>query len=80
RAEGRKVASLHLRHLNPLPRGLGDLLAAFDRVLLPELNSGQQQWMLKARFLADVEGLHKVQGQPFLVHEIRDRVLDMLGD
>ncbi len=80
RNEGYRVASLHLRHLNPLPRGLGALLGAFERVLVPELNTGQLQWLLKAKFLVDVEGLHKVQGQPFRVHEIRDRIVDMLGD
>ena len=79
RAAGRRVASLHLRHLNPLPRGLGELLAAFPRVLVPELNTGQLLWMLSARFHLDAVGFHKVQGAPFRVGELRDRFAELLG-
>ncbi len=80
RAEGRRVASLHLRHLNPLPHGVGELLRAFPRVLVPELNMGQLQWLLQAKFCVPLEGFHKVQGQPFRVAEIRARILEMLGE
>jgi 2-oxoglutarate ferredoxin oxidoreductase subunit alpha len=79
RALGRRVASLHLRHLNPLPRGLGELLAAFPRVLVPELNTGQLLWLLSARFHVDAVGFHKVQGAPFRVGELRARIAEMLG-
>jgi 2-oxoglutarate ferredoxin oxidoreductase subunit alpha len=79
RALGRRVASLHLRHLNPLPRGLGELLAAFPRVLVPELNTGQLLWLLSARFHLDAVGFHKVQGAPFRVGELRARIAEMLG-
>jgi len=79
RAAGRRVASLHLRHLNPLPRGLGELLAAFPHVLVPELNTGQLLWMLSARFHLDAVGFHKVQGAPFRVGELRDRFAELLG-
>ncbi len=80
RAQGKKVASLHLRYLNPLPRGLGDLLARFPRVLCPELNMGQLQLILQGRYRVEVLGFHKVQGQPFRVAEIKDRILEVLGD
>jgi len=80
REQGRKVASLHLRHLNPLPRGFEELLRSFPRVLVPELNCGQLQRLLAARFLVPIEGLHKVQGQPFRVEEIRQRIESMLGE
>jgi 2-oxoglutarate ferredoxin oxidoreductase subunit alpha len=79
RAAGRRVASLHLRHLNPLPRGLGELLAAFPRVLVPELNTGQLLWLLSARFHLDAVGFHKVQGAPFRVGELRVRIAELLG-
>ncbi|MFN7966547.1 MAG: 2-oxoacid:acceptor oxidoreductase subunit alpha [Acidobacteriota bacterium] len=79
RGMGRKVASLHLRYLNPLPRGLDTLLEQFDRILIPEMNLGQLQFLLQGKFKIDVEGYHKVQGQPFRVSEIRSRIQDMLG-
>lgn len=79
RARSRKVASLHLRHLQPLPRGLGELLAAFPRLLVPELNTGQLRWLLSARFQRDAIGMSKVQGTPFRVVELRGRIAEMLG-
>jgi 2-oxoglutarate ferredoxin oxidoreductase subunit alpha len=78
RAAGRDVSSLHLRHLNPLPSDLGDVLRRFERVLVPELNTGQLYRLLRAEYLLPVELLSKVQGQPFRVAEIRaaiERVL-----
>lgn len=79
RQEGRKVACLQLRYLNPLPRGLGEILDAFaGRILLPELNRGQLQARLQARFLLPIEGFHKVQGRPFRVGEIRRRILESM--
>jgi 2-oxoglutarate ferredoxin oxidoreductase subunit alpha len=70
RTEGHKVASAHLRHLNPLPANTGDVLRAYDRVLVPEMNSGQLAQILRARYLVDVESLTKVQGQPLFSGEI----------
>jgi 2-oxoglutarate ferredoxin oxidoreductase subunit alpha len=80
RSRGTKVASLHLRYLHPLPRGLRELLARFPRVLCPELNMGQLQLLLQGRYRVEVQGFHKVQGQPFRVAEIKDRILELLGD
>jgi 2-oxoglutarate ferredoxin oxidoreductase subunit alpha len=79
RAAGREVAHLHLRQLNPLPRDLGAVLARFERVLVPELNSGQLVRLLRDRFLVPAQGYSKVQGQPFHVSELRaaiDRALE----
>lgn len=70
RAEGRRVATAHLRHLNPLPPGVGDVLRSFDHVVVPEMNSGQLAQMLRSRFLVDVESFTKVQGQPIWASEI----------
>jgi 2-oxoglutarate ferredoxin oxidoreductase subunit alpha len=79
RAAGRDVAHLHLRQLNPLPRDLGDVLARFERVLVPELNTGQLVRILRDRYLVPAQGYSKVQGQPFHVSELRaaiDRALE----
>jgi len=79
RAAGREVAHLHLRQLNPLPRDLGDVLARFERVVVPELNTGQLVRILRDRYLVPAQGYSKVQGQPFHVSELRaviDRALE----
>ncbi|HMV68459.1 MAG TPA: 2-oxoacid:acceptor oxidoreductase subunit alpha, partial [Myxococcota bacterium] len=78
RAEGRRVAHLHLRHLNPLPGDLGDVLARYDRVLVPELNLGQLVRILRAEYLVDAVAISKIQGQPFKTTELRERVLSHL--
>ncbi|HEY1593167.1 MAG TPA: 2-oxoacid:acceptor oxidoreductase subunit alpha [Solirubrobacteraceae bacterium] len=70
RLNGLKVASAQLRHLNPLPTNTGDVLRAYDRVLIPEMNTGQLAQVLRARFLLDIESLTKVQGVPLFTGEI----------
>jgi 2-oxoglutarate ferredoxin oxidoreductase subunit alpha len=70
RLAGHKVASAHLRHLNPLPANTEAVLRSFDRVLVPELNTGQLAQVLRGKFLVDVESLCKVQGQPLFSGEI----------
>jgi 2-oxoglutarate ferredoxin oxidoreductase subunit alpha len=70
RAAGKAVSHIHLTWLNPFPRGLGDLLARFDKVLVPEMNTGQLVRMLRAEFLVPARGLNKVSGQPFKVAEV----------
>jgi 2-oxoglutarate/2-oxoacid ferredoxin oxidoreductase subunit alpha len=76
RLEGHKVACAQLRHLNPLPANTGDVLRSFDRVLVPELNSGQLAQILRARFLVDVESFTKVQGLPLYAAEIEQEIAD----
>jgi 2-oxoglutarate ferredoxin oxidoreductase subunit alpha len=78
RADGLDVSSIHLRHLNPFPSNLGDVLGRFRRVLVPELNLGQLSRLLRAEFLTPAESLTKVQGQPFQVAEIHARIASML--
>jgi len=75
-AEGRSVARVHLRHLNPLPPDLGGILKRYKRVLVPEMNLGQLSRLLRERYLIDVIQLSKVQGKPFKVSEIYDRIID----
>jgi 2-oxoglutarate ferredoxin oxidoreductase subunit alpha len=77
--EGASVASAHLRYLNPLPRNLGAVLDRFDKILVPEMNSGQLRLLLRARFLKDIAGQNKIQGQPFKTSEISERVRSMLS-
>ncbi len=80
RAAGAAVAHLHLRYLNPLPSDLGDVLGRFDRVLVPELNTGQLSRVLRARYLVDAQSLSKVYGQPFRVSELRAAIARLLED
>ena len=72
--DGLDVSQAHLRHLNPFPSNLGEVLRQFDRVLCPELNEGQLAMLLRSEFLVDVESFSKIAGQPFKVQEIRDRI------
>ena len=76
RLAGHKVASAHLRHLNPLPSNVGDVLRSFDRVLVPEMNTGQLAQVLRAKFLVDVESFCKVQGQPIFAGEIEQQIAE----
>lgn len=78
-AKGRRIGHLHLRHLNPFPRNLGEVLARYKKVLVPEMNLGQLLWMLRAKYLVDAEGFNKVQGKPFKVSEIEAKIEDVLG-
>jgi 2-oxoglutarate ferredoxin oxidoreductase subunit alpha len=79
REKGRKIGHLHLRHLNPLPGNLGDVLKRYKKVLVPELNMGQLLWMLRAKFLVDAVGLNKIQGRPFKQNELEQKIEEMLG-
>ncbi len=79
RARGKRVSAAHLRYLNPLPHDLGEIMAGFRTVLVPELNLGQLRTILRARYLVDAVGLNKVKGKPFMVREIVDKVDELLG-
>lgn len=79
RALGSKVAQAHLRHLNPLPANLGDVLARYRTVVVPEMNLGQLATVLRARYLVDVKSYTKVAGVPFRAEELQDLFLDYLN-
>jgi 2-oxoglutarate/2-oxoacid ferredoxin oxidoreductase subunit alpha len=79
REKGRKIGHLHLRHLNPFPSNLGDVLKRYKKVLVPELNMGQLLWMLRAKYLVDAVGLNKIQGRPFKQNELEQKIEEMLG-
>ena len=76
--EGHSVASAHLRYLNPFPRNLGNVLGRYRQVLVPELNLGQLSLLLQAKFPIRVVPLNKVQGQPFKIREIVDKIRSIL--
>jgi 2-oxoglutarate/2-oxoacid ferredoxin oxidoreductase subunit alpha len=79
RAKGRKIGHLHLRHLNPLPGNVGEVLRRYKKVLVPELNMGQLLWMLRAKYLVDAIGLNKIQGRPFKQNELEQKIEEVLG-
>jgi 2-oxoglutarate/2-oxoacid ferredoxin oxidoreductase subunit alpha len=71
---GHDVGQIHLRHLNPLPKNLAELLGHFDTILVPELNTGQLATVLRDRLGVRVEQLNKVTGQPFTVTEVEHAI------
>jgi len=75
---GKSVSHVHLRFLNPLPADLGDVIRRFKRVLVPEMNLGQLVKVLRAEYLVDAVGLNKIQGLPFKVSELTNRINRML--
>ncbi|HEY0079140.1 MAG TPA: 2-oxoacid:acceptor oxidoreductase subunit alpha [Pyrinomonadaceae bacterium] len=76
--EGKSVSSAHLRHLNPFPRNLGDVLRSFERVTIPEMNLGQLATMIRAKYLVDAIPYSKVKGRPFQIREIVSKVEEYL--
>jgi 2-oxoglutarate ferredoxin oxidoreductase subunit alpha len=79
RGLSRRIGHVQLRHLNPLPRNLGGVLARYRRVLVPELNMGQLSWVLRAKYLTDASGYSKVQGKPFKQAELEARIDEILA-
>ncbi|MBA4163581.1 MAG: 2-oxoglutarate ferredoxin oxidoreductase subunit alpha [Erythrobacter sp.] len=79
RAKGMDVSHIHVRHIWPLPANLGDLLRGFDRVLVPEMNTGQFKTVLRDQYLVDAQPLNKVSGQPFTIAELEAAIEGALG-
>lgn len=81
RAAGMDVAQAHVRHLNPMPANLGDVLRAYRRVIVPEMNLGQLAMLLRAKYLVDVHSYTKVAGLPFQAEELAGVLTDAVkGD
>ncbi|MFH1747421.1 MAG: 2-oxoacid:acceptor oxidoreductase subunit alpha [Planctomycetota bacterium] len=76
---GRGVGHMHLRWMNPMPANIGEILPRFKRIVVCELNMGQLQMLLRAKYLVNAEGLHKVCGKPFMISEILDQIEEILG-
>jgi 2-oxoglutarate ferredoxin oxidoreductase subunit alpha len=70
RARGLDISHVHIRYIAPFPKNLGQLLKSYDKVLVPEMNSGQLKTLLRDQFLVDARPLNKVSGQPFTIAEI----------
>jgi 2-oxoglutarate ferredoxin oxidoreductase subunit alpha len=79
REAGLPIAIAHLRHLNPLPLNTGEVVRAYPKVLVPEMNTGQLSRILRSEFLVDVRGYNKVEGMPILADDIEPVILEMLG-
>jgi 2-oxoglutarate ferredoxin oxidoreductase subunit alpha len=78
RSQGKSVSQVHLRHLNPFPRNLGDILKKFDKVLIPENNLGQLSLLIRGQFLVDAKGYNTVTGRPFSIAEVEGAILEMV--
>ncbi|MFC4943813.1 2-oxoacid:acceptor oxidoreductase subunit alpha [Pseudonocardia sp. GCM10023141] len=78
RRQGRSIAQVHLRHLNPLPPGLGDVLRRYERVVVPELNLGQLASILRSTYVLDVRSITKVTGMPFTAEELQLALTDSI--
>ena len=78
RRAGGSVAQAHLRHLNPFPSNLGDLLRRYDKVLVPEINLGQLALLLRGKYLADVISYNRVRGLPFQAAELASVIQDVI--
>ncbi len=79
RAKGRRIGHVHLRHLNPMPKNLGDVMKRYSKVLVPEMNMGQLVMLLRAKYLVDAQGYNKIQGKPFKTSEIEKKIEEMIG-
>jgi 2-oxoglutarate ferredoxin oxidoreductase subunit alpha len=80
RTAGNSVAQAHLRHLCPFPANLGEVLAAYDKVLVPEINLGQLALLLRGRYLVDVVSYNRVRGLPFQAAELAAVIEDVIAN
>ena len=76
--EGIDVAHAHLKYIQPMPKNLADLLAGFDKILIPEINNGQLITLIRDQYLVDAQPLNKIKGVPFESREIKEAILNML--
>jgi 2-oxoglutarate/2-oxoacid ferredoxin oxidoreductase subunit alpha len=79
RARGADVSHIHVRHIWPLPRNLGDLLRSYERIIVPEMNYGQFKTLLRDQYLVDARPVTKVSGQPFKIAEIEAAIEEALA-
>ena len=76
--EGYSLAQLHLNYINPLPKNMEEKIKGFKQVILPELNNGQLIKILREKYLIDIKGVNKIQGQPFQVNELKEHIKQMI--
>ena len=77
RSDGFNVAHIHLRYINPFPKNLGELLHGFEKILVPEMNSGQLLQLVRAKYLLPAIGFSKVQGLPFTTTELKEKIVEL---
>ncbi|MEU5209767.1 2-oxoacid:acceptor oxidoreductase subunit alpha [Streptomyces sp. NPDC020742] len=80
RRAGERIAQAHLRHLNPFPRNLGEVLARYDKVIVPEMNLGQLATLLRARYLVDARSHTQVSGMPFKAEQLAEVFKEAIND
>ncbi|MER5508644.1 2-oxoacid:acceptor oxidoreductase subunit alpha [Streptomyces sp. NPDC002766] len=80
RAAGESIAQAHLRHLNPFPRNLGEILSRYDRVVVPEMNLGQLATLIRARYLVDARSHNQVNGMPFKAEQLATVLKEAIDD
>jgi len=78
RREGHTVASAHLHHLNPFPRNTGEVVRRYDKILIPEMNTGHLLQLIRAEFLVDAVGYNRVRGLPFRSAELADAIIALV--
>lgn len=79
REQGLSVSHLHLRHLNPFPANFEEVLGRYDKIVVPEMNMGQLNALIRMKYLVDAEGFNKIQGKPFKVDEVLERIRQELA-
>jgi len=79
RKAGHRVAQVHLRHLNPFPKDLGEILARYDKVLIPEMNLGQLSMLIRAKYLVDAVGYNQVRGLPLKAAELAEVIGELVS-
>jgi 2-oxoglutarate ferredoxin oxidoreductase subunit alpha len=79
RLKGQDVSHIHIRHIAPMPANLGELLRGYDRIIVPEMNTGQLKTVLRDKFLVDARPLNKVSGQPFQIAEIAAAIDEIMS-
>ena len=80
RRAGHHVAQAHLRHLNPFPKDLGEILGRYDKVLVPEMNLGQLSMLLRATYLVDAIGYNHVRGLPLKAAELAEAIGQLVAE
>jgi len=78
--ENLPTSHIHLKHLNPFPKNLGELVVRFEKILIPELNMGQLLSIIRAKYLVDAKGFNKIAGKPFSSNEIYNKIVEFLKE
>ena len=79
RKAGMDVAQVHLRHLNPMPKDLGEILKKYDKVMIPEMNLGQLALLIRGTYLVDAIGYNQVSGLPLKAADLAEAITDLIN-